>query len=419
MKIAFVKDLKLSKRSTNLLLKINEVIDIYAEQGYQLTLRQLYYRLVTRNILVNNQNEYDKLGNLLTKGRMAGIVDWEAIVDRVRSPRITYAVDDINHAVSDAVDNYRLDRQKGQENYIELWVEKDALSEVLSRRTSFYHVRLMVNRGYSSTTAMFDSFERFVFELAEGRTANVLYLGDHDPSGLDMVRDIKVRILRMLTNQPFQIAKYVKANYNRLQKELKPLAVAYAKEYGYGEDDLFELFEQGDEPKKGVFDVLKFYCYRNFQIKHIALKTEQVNEFDLTPNPAKLLDPRAAKYIALHGDTSWEVDALEPKTLHEIIDTAVEELIDKAMFEAQIKLEEEQKAELAKVPFIMADYPELEKRIKTDGETIDTLRQFEEDHNDKMNSIKELIKNARTKGKGVEGTKAVKALNEIKKIVEG
>jgi hypothetical protein len=74
----------LRKASLNKLDKINSIIEEYQAQGYSLTLRQLYYQLVSRNLIANTQKEYANLGNLLTKGRMMGLVDWDAIEDRGR-----------------------------------------------------------------------------------------------------------------------------------------------------------------------------------------------------------------------------------------------------------------------------------------------------------------------------------------------
>jgi len=275
MKIAYRDDLHLSKKNIARLHEVNEIIEEYAEQGYALTLRQLYYQLVSRDMIPNKKAEYNKLGTLLTKGRMAGVVDWDAIEDRIRVPRIPYSVRNIADALNDTVEQYRLNRQKGQEIYIEVWCEKDALSNVLSRVTEEYHIRLMVNRGYSSCTAMHDAYNRFEIN---GQGGTILYIGDHDPSGLDMLRDIKDRLL----------------------------------EFGVTVD-----------------------------VVPVALTREQIEEHDPPENPAKFSDPRADWYIAEHGDSSWEVDALPPQVLHELLTDAIESRIDMDAFEAMKEQEEE------------------------------------------------------------------------------
>lgn len=286
MKYKFREGLHLNNKNKERLIIINEIIEEYAQQGYKLTLRQLYYQLVSRGVIPNNKREYAKLSTLLVKGRMAGAVDWNAIEDRIRVPFLPYWVRGIEDAIDDTVSQYRLNRQDGQEVYIELWVEKDALSGLLKRITSYYHINLMVNRGYSSCTAMYDAYNRLrQYENQDIKTF-ILYLGDHDPSGLDMVRDIRERL---------------------------------------------EEF--------GVYPT----------VKHVGLTQNQIKTYNPPPNPAKVTDPRAKAYMYKFGDTSWEVDALKPEVLHRLIKDNVEQLIDMDIFNEQLKKEEEDKILLRKL----------------------------------------------------------------------
>lgn len=285
-KVAYRDNLHLSKANKERLFTINEIIDEYAEEGYKLTLRQLYYQLVSRDIIANKVTEYAKLGNLLVKGRMAGVVDWEAIEDRIRRPYLPYWVFGISDALNDTINQYRLDRMEGQDTYIELWVEKDALSGVLRRITEEFHINLMVNRGYSSCTAMHDAYKRIERAENDGKQAVVLYLGDHDPSGLDMVRDIRDRL----------------------------------EEFGVNPD-----------------------------VVGIGLTTAQIKKYNPPPNPAKVTDPRADAYIEQFGPTSWEVDALNPKVLHELVRKNVEDRIDMALFKKMLKREQSDKSKLEEI----------------------------------------------------------------------
>lgn len=192
------REIKLSPKNKDKLLTINDIIEEYQADNHIMTLRQLYYQLVSRDIIPNKQAEYSKISTLLKEGRLSGVVDWGAIEDRLRTPRIPYCNDSPEEAVEDTIRQYRLDRQEGQDTYLEVWVEKDALSGVLRRITDRYHVRLLVNRGYGSVTAMHDAYERISRQIDMGKDCKILYLGDHDPSGIDMIRDIRERISEML-----------------------------------------------------------------------------------------------------------------------------------------------------------------------------------------------------------------------------
>lgn len=283
MKEAFREKLGMGIKNIEQLKVVNNIINDYADKGYKLTLRQLYYQLVSRVIIENEKKEYAKLSILLVKGRMAGFVDWEAIEDRIRIPSRPYWVYDVEDAMNDTIKQYRLDRMRNQNIYIELWVEKDALSGVLKRITEYYGIYIMVNRGYSSCTAMHDAYERIKRQEDAGKEIIILYLGDFDPSGLDMVRDIKER-----------------------------------------------LEEFGVSP----------------EVRQIALTMEQIKKYNPPPNYAKVTDPRAKSYIEKYGDTSWEVDALTPEILHVIVRENIEGLIDMNLFNELLAQEEEDKDEL-------------------------------------------------------------------------
>lgn len=280
MKICFSDKVWLNKANIRRLEEINDILEEYRSEWYVLTLRQLYYQLVVKWIIPNKQAEYAKLSNILKKGRMAWIVDRDIIEDRIRRPKLPYWSRDINDAINDVVDQYRLDRMMWQDKYIEVWVEKDALSWVLYRITEKYHIRLMVNRGYSSCSAMYDAYRRMKAQHSEN---HIIYLWDHDPSGLDMVRDIEERL----------------------------------EEFG-----------------------------TYVTVHHLGITQEQIKAFNPPPNPAKFSDPRADWYIRNYGKVSWEVDALPPKELLKILENKIISMIDIEKYRSVLKQEEEDKQRL-------------------------------------------------------------------------
>ncbi len=264
----------------------NRIIAGYQQQGLKLTLRQLYYQLVHRNIIKNNQREYKRLSSVISDARLSGLIDWNAIEDRIRRPIAANEYRDLKQLVDAALYSYRLPRWSTQDNYVELWVEKDALAGVLEPLAREYHVTLMVNRGYSSQSAMYESAARFKAKQDESLNLSLIYLGDFDPSGEDMVRDISERL---------------------------------------------EMF--------GVDDLT---------VTKVALTRDQIDEFEPPPNPAKISDPRAQKFIAEHGSSSWEVDALPPEELQRIIREAFDEIVDQDAMQVIIDKETSDKAALSK-----------------------------------------------------------------------
>lgn len=267
-----------SAKKEDVVQNIIRIVEDYSEQGYKLTLRQLHYQLVGHDpSYVNHQTAYKKLGVILDDCRYAGVIDWDAIEDRGRVPKLPYWAHDIKDALSDTINSYRLDRQKGQYNHVEVWTEKDALSGIFSRTTSKYHVRLCVNKGYTSSSAIYSAYSRFAKILNEQREVTILYFGDHDPSGLDMVRDV----------------------YERL-------------------GHMFENGHRLDHPEWET-------CFR---VVHMGLNMEQIKKYKLPPNPAKTTDTRSGAYIKEFGHQSWEVDALKPTVLTEILEANIIEQIN-------------------------------------------------------------------------------------------
>jgi hypothetical protein len=279
----------------------NSIISEYMAADLKLTLRQLYYRLVARNAIPNTEKSYKSLGGLVSDARLAGLIDWDAIEDRNREPVIWAEYENVQELVASLKDRYRLPRWDGQENYVELWVEKAALAGVLRPLASKYHVTLMVNRGYSSQSAMYESAQRFHYY--NERNPILLYLGDHDPSGEDMVRDI--------------------------------------------------------------YDRLVMFGVHTIDVRKLALTKEQVVQYELPPNPAKSSDSRYNRYAAEHGSDSWEVDALEPDVLAQIIERAFQSVTDVDMMGQIISREKKERKHLvAALPKLVKD---IAKAVEKDN----------------------------------------------------
>lgn len=314
---------------------ITDVVDAYQAQGYLLTLRQLYYQLVTKNYIPNHQTAYKKLSSIKDDLCYSGRLDWNAIEDRGRVPYLEYWVTGIQNALQDTIDAYKLDRQRGQKVCVELWSEKDAISGILKRVTDKYHIKLCINKGYTSSSAIYQAYERFAKYMNQGIKVIVLYFGDHDPSGLDMVRDIESRLKMMLSNG-------VKINYRTAYDfaEANRLHRTHQEEYMVLKD-----WQENGEKVWG-FDNQACYVDHFFSVKHIGLTLEQIKQFKMVANPAKITDPRAKEYIKKFGRVSWEVDALDPPQLVAIVEHYVKQQVDIKKYRSVVKEENGQRNKL-------------------------------------------------------------------------
>lgn len=335
---------------------VSHIVNIakeYLAEGYVLTLRQLYYQLVSRDVIPNHDKVYAKISSIKDDVVYSGLVDWDAFEDRGRIPSQAYYEDSVEGALKRTIDSYALDRQRGQSNHIEVWTEKDAISSILKRATHRKTIRLVVNKGYSSSTAMYGAYERFLEEMINGKKVKVLYFGDHDPSGIDMIRDIEDRIMFMLCNgtqfegnelDERMLKWWEKGCFTIFDIAEMDGFEDVAKLANYDLDDtqqekLAKLFEAGRRKffieSKGLFEVIP-----------VGLTMEQIKLYNPPPNPAKITDPRAKGYIAEFGQVSWEVDALKPSIMLEIVTKAIEDNMDMDVFYEIMDEEAEEKAEL-------------------------------------------------------------------------
>ena len=167
----------------------NEIITEYRAQGYSLTLRQLYYQFVARDLISNTVKSYSKLGNIINDARLAGLVDWSAVEDRTRNVNDAPRWDDPADAVNAVMQQYRVDVWANQERRVEVWIEKNALTGVIHRTCRELDVPYFACIGYVSQSEEYNAYRRSLFQ-----PLTILHLGDHDPSGIDMTRDNDERL---------------------------------------------------------------------------------------------------------------------------------------------------------------------------------------------------------------------------------
>ncbi|GAA3751559.1 hypothetical protein [Micromonospora maritima] len=290
--------------------RAEQICRAYAAQGYDLTLRQLYYQFVARDWIPNTMQSYKRLGDIVNKARLAGLLDWNYIVDRTRNLRSNSHWRDPDSIINAAARSFQVDKWADQERRVEVWVEKEALAGIVERVASEHDVAWFSCRGYVSQSELWGAAQRHYRYIKGGQGVTVLHLGDHDPSGIDMTRDIRDRLEKFL-------------DYDWLN--------AHVDEF---EGDRVLIRDIRDAMRRHVGD-------HPIEVRRIALNYNQVEEYDPPPNPAKLTDSRANGYVAEHGYDSWELDALDPNTLAGLITEHVEGLRDDDLYEVQQSIEDE------------------------------------------------------------------------------
>ena len=259
------QDKRFSAASQELIDQANDIIAEYARDGYDLTLRQLYYQFVSRDLIPNTIRSYKRLGSIINDGRLAGLIDWNAIEDRTRNLSKLAHWDDPGQLVAACGRQFMVDKWASQPYRPEVWIEKEALSGVFQRVCEELDVPFFACRGYVSQSEMWRAARRLLRYSRNGQTPIIFHFGDHDPSGIDMTRDIRDRVA---------------------------------------------LF--GAE----------------IELNRMALNMDQVDQYGPPPNPAKTTDARFQGYVVEYGDESWELDALDPKSLARLVRSGVESIRD-------------------------------------------------------------------------------------------
>ncbi|MBA7660054.1 hypothetical protein ES703_68053 [subsurface metagenome] len=250
-------------------IRIVELVrEVLGQYSFNPTIRQVYYRLVSPpyQVIENKTSVYKYYDAQMVRARERDDIPRDAFSD---SSRRTLGGDygyrgseAFKKALIEAArpENYTRPMWDTQPAVVEVWIEKDALAVLLNMVAEEYRVPVFASRGYSPFTLLDKAVERF-----REKGGVILDFRDHDPSGLDMCRDVQDRLTR------------------------------------YG---------------------------GRFRYVPVALSYGQVQSFGLAPNPTKRADPRAAAYVGQFGDECWELDALPPDELNRLVDEAIRKEID-------------------------------------------------------------------------------------------
>lgn len=319
MKQLFVPK-KFKPQSLRLIQIANKILDRYQTLGLDLTVRQLYYQFIANYYdelpdewvdkatgSKNNEGTYKKIVALINDARLAGLIDWNRLVDRGRGVSRISTWASPEQIVDILPRAYRRNKWQDQPNFVIAMIEKDALSEVLAGPCNEYEVPYIANKGYSSASAMYLIGRELRRACQQGQDVHVLYLGDHDPSGMDMTNDVRKRL---------------------------------------------EMFAEND-----------------VEVHRLALNYDQVEQYNPPPNPTKATDSRTSGYEAEFGDTCWELDALGPEIIQDLVRDTILELRDENAWEESLRKE---KREISMLQ-------DLANRVKTGRIKLQPTKDFNED----------------------------------------
>ena len=311
MKIRY-KDYSPQGPTLAILRQADKILHEYAADQYKLTVRQLYYVFISKDLFppswvdeeynrrqglaegtLNTMKNYARLKDICTKGREGGFLDWDHFTDRSRELEKNPHWQNPERFLDNVCRQFKLDLWLGQPRRVEVWVEKEALSEVIGRACWPLDVPFFACKGYASASSVWEAARyRFLLNYGQkGQTITILHLSDHDPSGIDMTRDLRDRL---------------------------------------------RLYSTPTD-RCGVSNAPRI------RVRRLALTMAQIEEYDPPSNPAKESDARYRAYQTEHGDECFELDALmiRPGVMVTMIEEAIhEEMEDPELFEGRQRLQE-------------------------------------------------------------------------------
>jgi hypothetical protein len=267
----------LSSKTLETIERINAILETAQADNVSMSLRQVYYKFVKNNWCPNSDREYKKIGTALDSGRMNGLISWTAIVDMNRALYGTNTQVAPEQLLEGLDNKFHLDLWADQQWRPEVWVEKLGMLNVIGDICSSLRVDYFACKGYNSQTEAWKAGQRMARYVRKGQRPIVFYAGDYDPSGLDMIRDVRERL----------------ETFTGVQVTVVPIALTMNQ-------------------------------------------IEELGPDKCPPNPAKTTDSRSDGYVDMmvglgydeDNIPSWEVDALEPTYLRDLIRSNIDRLRD-------------------------------------------------------------------------------------------
>ena len=255
---------------------------IESTNGKSITLRHLFYRLVSIGCLKKSEKEYKSLCRYIMKWRRSSEVPWDAFADNTRWWYKKPAFSNMEEALWNTRNTYRRNIWATQGAYVEIWCEKDAIASILYEEAEDFGVPVFPLRGFASGTALHSAADGFKQQIAAGKEVYIYYFGDRDPSGAAIDGSV-------ITN---------------LKED-------------HGID-------------------------AHFHFERVAILPEQIEFYNLPTRPTKKSDPRAAKF---EGE-SVEIDAMPMDALRKMVTYCIVNHIDQQEWAAQQAIEQEERATL-------------------------------------------------------------------------
>ena len=340
------------------------------EADQPMTVRQVFYRLTSEGVIEKIEPEYQTVVRLLGEMRRDGSLPYEWLADATRWMRKPTTYSSVEEALRNTAQTYRRDLWNDGSEYVEIWLEKEALAGVLVDVTDPWDVPLMVTRGYSSISYLHSAAKTIYERHKQGKRTTLYYFGDRDPSGVDIDRAIRqgigesldalegaaipsqsleewsIGLAELLDLSDFFNAAVQKSRVGHDKRMENPdyaLSFNRTRKTGvYGAED-------DDPEEKAIWREATFEDYATFE--RVAVTERQIADWDLQSRPTKKSDTRSKKF---KGE-SVELDAIPPAELRQLAENIIESHVDQERFKVLQLAEEEERKGLEQIATRLGD----------------------------------------------------------------
>ena len=287
----------ISRAKQPFLAAVQRIID-ERQEFWPLSDRQIHYALLNDPPLIhagkpnstyqNTKQSYKALVDLLTRARLEGFIPMEVIADATRPMVVWNVYADVQTFIGAQLDQflkgYWRDLMQSQPDHVEIIGEKNTIEPIIRPVAAEFCIPMTIGRGYCSLPPRFEIAQRF--EKSGKERLVLLILSDFDPDGEEIAHSL-ARSLR---------------------------------------DDF------------GIDDV---------EAVKVALTAAQVEEFDLPPvMQAKQSSTNYRRFADQHGDDVFELEAVPPEVLQNLLRDAIDAVIDTEAFNHEIDQEKQDAASL-------------------------------------------------------------------------
>jgi hypothetical protein len=244
----------------------------------RMTLRHLFYRLVSNGTLEKTEREYDKLIKDVINMRKTGIIAYNLFADGTRWQRKPKTFNGIWQALENTAHFYRKSLWEDLPAYVEFWIEKDAVSDIVYEITEQFDVPLMIARGFSSLSFLHNSAE---YIIENGKPAFIYHLGDYDPSGLQAAKSIQNTLQAFGANIIFQRLAVTPEQIREYNLPTRPTKKSNHSKYFEGESVEIDAMEPALIQKlvtNAIFNHVDKYEFEKLKSIELAEK-ETLNQY--------------------------------------------------------------------------------------------------------------------------------------------